>query len=236
MSNAWVNRQIVAGLCELLVLDSEDGSNPRPSNIESRDMSLAEKIQRWAGLGGIEGVSEADGNQGIDNQDDPVDHSRLQSYFRTIHGSIAYEWFITQVQRQAAVQHLPAATGRHVHRTILDQLPVGRVSKYRPPEIHSVTFSTPLPVFTTKDCWHKNVKQMKEHVVLVLNGGNAWMTTVGEYVELAWRFNGPRFLEFLEHAMYSGGFESFPQKDCIGMSFFCATLLHFALAPETPSA
>ena len=211
MFNAWVNRQIVAGLRELLVLDSGDGSSPRPSNVESRDMSLAEKIRRWAGLGGVEGVSEADGiYQGIDNHDDPVDHSRLQ--------------------------HLPAATGRHVHRTILDQLPAGRVSKYQPPETHSVTFSIPLPVFTTKDCWHKNVKQMKEHVVLVLNGGNAWMTTVGEYVELAWRFNGPRFLEFLEHAMYSGDSESFPQKDCIGMSFFCTTLLHLALGPETPSA
>ncbi|KAK0639920.1 hypothetical protein B0T16DRAFT_423918 [Cercophora newfieldiana] len=197
------HQNVLTGLRELLLGCDDDADSSYLPNIDSGGMSLSEKLRLWDRMDGLEAEVADSLFEGIEDGDDPVaDGTQLQFYSKTIHNSTAYAWFLAHAQKQAAAQHLPAATSQSIRRMILEQLPAGRISKHRPPRTHQVTFRPPISLLVAKDCWHKEeVNRPGKHVVIVENGGVAQMTLMDEYVALTWPFNGPQFLQFLERSM-----------------------------------
>ncbi|KAK4196099.1 hypothetical protein QBC40DRAFT_11873 [Triangularia verruculosa] len=126
-----------------------------------------------------------------ENDSDP----ELGKYCRIIFDSRAYAQLLSNIRRELSLDRRDYSTGnayQTIRTSVLDRLPLGRISRHRAPRTYKVAFHLP--------------SEFPTHVLrnsmtwVVSPGGNAhWqLVTVGNYMEQAWPSTGLELLDVLQ--------------------------------------
>lgn len=191
-------------------------------------MSLQEKIILWVRKQGADPVpvDRRDLYEGVEeDEDDGIDittHVELQTYFQAIHGSVAYEWFITSARKLAILgpreprtaESLPLLASDRIRDTVLRQLRSDhqvsrRISKRRAPPVHHVTFRVPNGFARECNINRKLLDRISDFTVATICVGDAQVTTVREYINQTWPVGGSEFASIL----LTGVSNLIPQSD-----------------------
>jgi hypothetical protein len=174
-------------------------------------MSLTEKMSIWNQASGAETPVAQNDNmfEGVVN-DLKEDHSlaRLPLFISLILSSSAYEWLITNLQRECSFQWStcePRTMVEDIRQKILGMLSYGGISKPKATRWHTVTFRTllaPMKLFLSQLSDESKIKHNLTEVLTTTGGPkHALVATVKEYIELVWPSSGLKIPELLQEVM-----------------------------------
>jgi len=119
--------------------DEED--EPDRSQEHLGDMSLLDKMSMWNSKDGQDHTTHQNEDlfEGVkDDEEESIDQSELSAYHNIIVDSSAYKWFLANLVNDSILK-LGTLQPR-IRQRILDELPTGKISKRRIPDIHEVSF------------------------------------------------------------------------------------------------
>ena len=203
MRLTFTAREVAAQL--QAIFNNDDCDEPDRHEGHSGDMHFLDKMNMWRN--NAEQDHSAPPNtelfEGVqDDDEDPIDQSKLSAYHKIILDSTAYKWFLKSAAIEASVNFETSLP--RIRQQILDKLPTGTVSKLRSPKVYEVKYSfewQPSMGDRLQDMFsevsQRSIRPIRSSIVMTGSPNQAQGLTIKQYLAQTWPEIGLQVLDAL---------------------------------------
>ncbi|KXH39653.1 hypothetical protein CSIM01_06708 [Colletotrichum simmondsii] len=182
---------------ESMILNVDTSAEDADENNEAEkdSMPLSDKMDLWTSKA-TETETSVDDNElfvGVTEVEESIDAAELSKYNKIITESNSFKWLIESLRRELTLMRDFGESGgcdyrETLRRKVIENLPTGKISKTRPPNIHFVTFRVPGWELLSRAEVDRDGSEspLCEAIVVTCCSGDAQAAAIEDYMEQTW--------------------------------------------------